>query len=288
MILPGCSPLEDSHFDVAFPQLAYRNAARYSPALVPRTRPAEWEILLRLIAIAQRRSVEGLDDALAADDVRRIAGPMTEAILAQVASWTGPERLLDLALRAGPYGLSLDKLLAAPDGLDLGALDRRIPEALRTPSGMIELAPALLVDDLDRAAADLAHPVPDLVVIGRRQLRSNNSWMHNLRGLTTGKFRCTALVHPRDAARLGLAHGGGATIRSATGAIDVEVEISDAMMPGVVSLPHGWGHDQPGAQLARAAERPGANLNAVLDDAQRDPLSGNAVLNGVAIAMAPR
>ncbi len=287
VILPGCSPLEDSHFDVAFPQLAYRNAARYSPALLPRSRPAEWEILTRLVAIAQRRAYEGLDDALTADDVRRVAGPMTELVLAQVAKWQGPERLLDLALRAGPYKLTLDQLIAAPDGIDLGPLDRRIPELLRTKAGMIELAPAILVADLDRAAADLARPVPELVIVGRRQLRSNNSWMHNLPGLASGKFRCTALVHPSDAQRFGLVHGGRATIRSATGALTVEVELSDAMMPGVVSVPHGWGHDQPGAQLARAAERPGANLNAVLGDVERDPLSGNAVLSGVAIAMAP-
>ena len=288
VILPGCSPLEDSHFDVAFPQLAYKNAARYSPALLPRDRPAEWEILLRLIAIAQRRAFEGLDDALTADDVRRVAGPMTELVLAQVAKWTGPERLLDLALRAGPYKLTLDQLIAAPDGIDLGPLAPRIPEMLRTPTGMVASSrPRCSSRDLDRAAADLARPVPDLVIIGRRQLRSNNSWMHNLPGLASGKFRCTALVHPADAQRLGLAHGGRATIRSATGEIAVEVELSDAMMPGVVSVPHGWGHDQPGAQLATAAERPGANLNAVLGDVERDPLSGNAVLSGVAIAMTP-
>ena len=287
VVLPGCSPLEDSHFDVAFPQLAYRNAARYSPALLPRARPAEWEILLRLIAIAKRGSVEGLDDALAADDVRRVAGPMAEAVLAAVAHRTGPERLLDLALRGGPYRLTLDQLIAAPDGIDLGPLAPRIPEMLRTPSGMVELAPPLLVADVARAAADLEGPVPDLVVIGRRQLRSNNSWMHNLPTLAAGRFRCTALVHPTDAARLGLADGGRATIRSATGEITVEVELDDAMMPGVVSVPHGWGHDQPDTQLGRAALRPGANLNAVLDDRARDPLSGNAVLGGVPIAMAP-
>ncbi|HEV7558193.1 MAG TPA: molybdopterin dinucleotide binding domain-containing protein, partial [Kofleriaceae bacterium] len=286
VILPGCSPLEDSHFDVAFPQLAYRNACRYSPQLVARDRPAEWEVLLRLNAIARGRSVDGLDDELVAEDVRRVAGPMAETVLAQVASRTGPERLLDLALRAGPYRLTLDQLIASPDGIDLGPLDRRIPEVLRTPSGMIELAPPLLLADLDRAAADLATPVPDLLVIGRRQLRSNNSWMHNLSGLASGKFRCTALVHPIDAQRLGLANGGRATIRSETGAIDVQVEISDAIMPGVVSVPHGWGHDQPDTVMTRAASRPGANLNAVLDDRRRDPLSGNAVLSG-AIEMTP-
>jgi anaerobic selenocysteine-containing dehydrogenase len=297
VILPGLSPLEDSHFDVALPQLAFRNAARYSPALVAANRPAEWEILLRLIAIVKGKDVAGLDDELAAEDVRRVAGPAADFVLAQVGAWRGPERLLELALRGGPYGdrfganpagLTLDKLIATPAGIDLGPLAPRIPEVLRTPSAKIELAPWILIDDLDRAAADLDRPPPQLVIVGRRQLRSNNSWMHNLGGLATGKFRCTALVHPADAARLGLTDGGGATITSATGAIQVQVQIDDGMMLGVVSLPHGWGHDQPGAALAVAGKRPGANLNAVLDDRERDPLSGNAVLSGIAIAMTPR
>ena len=285
VILPGLSPLEDSHFDVAFPQMACRNTARYSPALLPRgDRPAEWEILLRLIAIARGREVAGLDDELAIEDVRRVAGPAAEGFVAAIPH-TGPERLLDLALRAGPYKLTLDQLIAAPDGLDLGELAPRIPELLRTPSGKIELAPPVLLADLARAAADLATPVPELVVIGRRQLRSNNSWMHNLPTLAAGKFRCTALVHPTDATRLGLANGARATMRSETGAIEVEVELSEAMMPGVVSLPHGWGHVGTGQTIA--ARRPGANLNAVLDDRTRDPLSGNAVLGGVAITLSP-
>jgi anaerobic selenocysteine-containing dehydrogenase len=127
--------------------------------------------------------------------------------------------------------------------------------------------------------------VPELVVVGRRDVRSNNSWMHNLPLLAKGPFRCTALVHPSDAQRLGLTDGARAQIRNGERAIDVQVEFSDAMMPGVVSLPHGWGHDLPGAKLGVAAQRPGANLNAVLDENLRDPLSGNAVLSGVAVQM---
>jgi anaerobic selenocysteine-containing dehydrogenase len=206
----------------------------------------------------------------------------------------GPERLLELALRGGPYGdkfgavrdgLTLAKLNAAPAGIDLGPLQPRIPEVLRTPSGKVELAPPMLLDDLKRATADLARPVPQLVVVGRRDVRSNNSWMHNLPLLAKGPFRCTALVHPSDAQRLGLADGARAQIRNGERAIDVQVELSEAMMPGVVSLPHGWGHDLPGAKLGVAVQRPGANLNAVLDENLRDPLSGNAVLSGVAVEM---
>ena len=302
VILPGGSPLEETHYDVAFSQLAHRNHARYSPAVLPRPadQPAEWETLLRLCAIVGGRGAQAdireLDDELAAADVRRRAGTHADAVLRAVSRWQGPERLLDLALRAGPYGdqfglkpdgLNLAKLMAAPDGIDLGPLAPRLPEVLRTPSGKIELAPPILLDDLHRVAADLDRPAPELVVIGRRQLRSNNSWMHNLPTLAKGSFRCTALVHPSDAARLDLHDGALARITSADRAIDAVVAISDEMMPGVVSLPHGWGHNLPGAHLSLAAERPGANINALLDEQMRDPLSGNAVLNGQAITMVP-
>jgi len=300
VVLPGRSPLEDGHYDAAFPQLSYRNHARYSAPVfeAPADHPPEWQTLLRLCAIAQgmgaQADVLALDDALVADDVRRVAGPQADAVLAMVSRFTGPERQLELALRSGPYGdgfgrkpdgLTLAKVMEAEGGIDLGPLQPRIPEVLRTPSGKVELAPAMLLADLQRAAADLARPVPELVVVGRRDVRSNNSWMHNLPLLAKGPFRCTALVHPSDAQRLGLADGARAQIRNGARAIDVQVEFSDAMMPGVVSLPHGWGHDLPGAKLGVAAQRPGANLNAVLDENLRDPLSGNAVLSGVAVQM---
>ncbi len=186
-----------------------------------------------------------------------------------------------------PDGLTLARLKKAPSGIDLGPLAQRIPEALRTASGKIELAPQLLLDDLARAEADLQAPNPDLVIIGRRQLRSNNSWMHNLPVLAKGPYRCTALVHPLDAARLGLADGAMAQIRNGARQIEVQVELSEQMMPGVVSLPHGWGHNVAGTRMQVAAERPGANLNALLDENLRDPLSGNAVLSGIAIEMRP-
>jgi anaerobic selenocysteine-containing dehydrogenase len=302
VILPGLSPLEDIHYDVAFPQLSWRNTVRFSKAVLPMAndRPAEWEIVLRLLAIATGKGaavdVRKLDDEMAADDVRRVAGPAADAVLAALAGTTGPERLLELALRGGPYGdrfgmtpggLTLAKVKAATAGIDLGALEPRMPELLRTASGKIELAPPLFLDDLGRARADLARAVPELVIVGRRQLRSNNSWMHNLPVLAKGPFRCTALVSSIDASRLGLRDGGRARIANGARAIEVQVEVSDDMMPGVVSLPHGWGHDLPGSRLGLASERPGANLNAVLDETLRDPLSGNAVLGGVAITMQP-
>ena len=303
VILPGLSSLEESHYDVAFPQLAWRNAVRYSAPVFepPADRPAEWQILLRLLAIATGRGagvdVRALDDELTAADVQRVAGPQSEFVLRALGEVVGPERLLELALRGGPYGdrfglvpdgLTLARVKAAPGGIDLGPLDARIPEVLRTPSGKLELAPPMLLEDLGRVRADLERPVPDLVLVGRRQLRSNNSWMHNLPTLAKGPVRCVALVHPVDAARLGLVDGGDARMSNGNRSIEVVVEISDEMKPGVVSLPHGWGHDQPGTRMAIAAERPGANLNAILDDTLRDPLSGNAVLSGVPITMQPR
>ncbi len=302
VILPGPSPLEDAHYDVSFTQFSHRNHARYSPPVLAREAgaPDEWESLLRIAAIAQGQGaavdIAALDDAALELELEKAFGPAAAQVLAALAPQRGPQRLLDLALRSGPYGdgfgrapggLTLEKIRQAPSGIDLGPMTQRIPEALRTPSGKIELAPELLLKDLARVAHDLAAPAPDLVIVGRRQLRSNNSWMHNLPVLAKGAYRCTALVHPLDATRLGLVEGGMAQLRNGARQIAVQVEISDEMMPGVVSLPHGWGHDLEGVRLGVAAERPGVNLNALLDENLRDPLSGNAVLSGVAVEMAP-
>jgi anaerobic selenocysteine-containing dehydrogenase len=160
----------------------------------------------------------------------------------------------------------------------------RMPDVC-APKRQIELAPPMLLQDLPRAWADVQTPAPEMVIIGRRDVRSNNSWMHNLPILAKGPFRCTALVHPMDAQRLQLHNGAMARISHGARHVDAQVELSSDMMPGVVSLPHGWGHDLPGSQLAVAAQRPGVNLNLLLDDSQRDPLSGNAVLSGVAVSM---
>ncbi|MGZ4858431.1 MAG: molybdopterin-dependent oxidoreductase [Candidatus Angelobacter sp.] len=302
VILPGTSPLEDSHYDVAFSQLSYRNHARYSHSVFPHAadHPEEWQVLLRLIGIIQGKGaaadIDRIDDELLMEDLRRTAGPYAEQIFKTLSRQRGVERLLDLGLRSGPYGdqfgmkpdgLNLDKVQAAEGGIDLGALEPRVPEVLRTPSGKIELAPAMLIDDLKRPAADLEQPAPELVIVGRRQLHGNNSWMHNLPVLAKGAAQCIALVNPADAARLGLEDGAQARIAHDGRSIEAEVEITDEMMPGVVSLPHGWGHDQPGTQLEVAAANPGANLNALMDENRRDPLSGNAVLSGMEVEMRP-
>lgn len=301
VILPGLSPLEDLHFDVAFPQLSHRNHARFSGPVfdAPAGTPQEWQTILRLCALLEGRGLDvdmaQLDDEAIESDVKRFAGDNTPAILAALQPWRGPERLIDLQLRVGPYGdqfgrkpdgINLAKVRAASTvqggGIDLGALTARIPEVLRTPSGKIELAPPSVLADL---AEVKAQPVPEFSLIGRRDTRSGNSWMHNLPILAKGPERCTLLVNPGDAQRLGLAEF--ARIKSAVGELIARVERSADMSPGVVSLPHGWGHDLDGVVLGVARERPGVNMNALLDDAARDPLSGNAVLSGIAVEIAP-
>jgi anaerobic selenocysteine-containing dehydrogenase len=249
VVLPALSPLQDSHYDVAFPQLSFRNHARYSAPVFapPDGHPPEWQTLLRLAAIARGRGLQAdllaLDDEQVEADVRKLAGDATPLVMQAVSALKGPDRLLELALRGGPYGdlfgmkrvdpalglgtdgLTLEKVRTAPGGIDLGPLQPRIPEVLRTPSGRIELAPPSLLADLPRALADLEAPAPDLVVIGRRDVRSNNSWMHNLPTLAKGPFRGTALVNPMDAARLGLVDGAAARMTSDHGDVAVVVEV---------------------------------------------------------------
>jgi anaerobic selenocysteine-containing dehydrogenase len=307
VILPGLSPLEESHYDVAFPQFSVRNHARYSPAVFQPTQPPEWQTLLKLAGIARGLGAHCdplvLDDQLLADELKKLAGDRAEAVMALLSrdGRRGPERQLDLALRIGPYGdgfgarpggLTLDRVIAASTveqgGIDLGELQPRLPEVLRTPGGQVDLAPSPLLAALPEALAELQQPAPPLVVIGRRDVRSNNSWMHNLPLLAKGPFRGAALVHPQDAAARGLVDGATALLTGPRGeAIRVQLELSDSVMPGVVCLPHGWGHDLPGTRMSVAAERPGANLNAVLDETVRDPLSGNAVLSGVPVTLLP-
>jgi anaerobic selenocysteine-containing dehydrogenase len=195
--------------------------------------------------------------------------------------------VLDIMLRGGPYDLSLADLVDAPHGIDLGPLQPRLPEVLRTPSGKVELAPPEILADVPRLAAALDAPAPGLLLIGRRDLRSNNSWMHNLPLLVRGPQRCTAWVHPDDAARLGLTDGADARVSSRAGAIVVPVEVTDDVMPGVVSIPHGWGHDTPGAALRVAREHAGVNSNVLTDELDLEAITGTAVLNGIPIVVEP-
>ena len=310
VILPGLSPLEQSHYDFILRQLAIRNVATYSPPVfdAPPDQLPEWRTLLRLTGIVAGQGaaadIDGLDDFVLMQRLDQevtastspIHGRDAAEIAAALAPRRGPERLLDLMLRTGPYGdgfgahaegLSLAVLEAHPHGIDLGPLEPRVPDVLRTPSGKIELAPAPLVADVERVRAQLEQPTNGMVLIGRRELRSNNSWMHNLDVLVKGKPRCTMYVHPADATRLALTAGSTARVMSRAGTIEVPVEVTDAIMPGVVSIPHGWGHAQPEAQMQIAATHAGVNSNLLTDEFALDPLSGNAVLCGIPVKIEP-
>jgi anaerobic selenocysteine-containing dehydrogenase len=302
VILPAPSPLRRGHYDLALYLFAVRNVANYSPPLLE-PEPGfqhEWETLLRLAGVAwglgPDSDVAALDDQVARAAVERelstprspLAGRSVDEVMEELAPRTGPERLLDLMLRAGPYALTLQDLESAPHGIDLGPLEPRLPDALRTASGRIELAPEAVVADVERLENSLVAPAEDsLVLVGRRQLRSNNSWMHNLDVLVKGKPRCTLHIHPQDAERFQLVDGEPARLSSRTGSIAIPVEITDGIMPGVVSLPHGWGHDVPGTIQQVAREHSGANSNILADELLIDAVSGNAVLNGIPVELAP-
>ena len=287
VILPAPSPVEKSQYDLAFYQLSIRNVANYSPALMdpPAGMLQEWETLLALTGIVTGQGpdadIAAIDDVVAAE-LARLNGVESDASL------RGPERLLDILLNAGPYDLTLADLKAAPHGIDLGALESRLPEVLRTPSGMVELAPAEIVADVERLRAAMGeHVNGGMVLIGRRDLRSNNSWMHNLPLLVSGPERCTAWLHPDDVARFGLAAGDLVRVSSRVGTVDVPFEMTEDVMPGVVSIPHGWGHGGRGVQLQVAGDHAGVNSNVLADENLIDPVSGNAVLNGIPVELAP-
>ena len=300
VILPAPEPLEKSHYDLALYQLAVHNVANYSPAVFEASGPAEWEIFLRLAGVlagqGPQADVEALDDLVIATVVGRevategspVEGRDPAELIAELEPRRGPERVLDFMLRVGPYRLSLDALESRPHGIDLGPHRPRLPGLLRTASGKVELAPEEIVADLERLRAALERERNGgMVLIGRRQLRSNNSWMHNLPALVKGKERCTLHIHPDDAARLRLASGDRAQVSSAVGSIEAAVELTDAIMPGVVSIPHGWGHDAPGLRMNVARAHAGVNSNVLSDESRVDALSGNAVLNGIPVELAP-
>jgi anaerobic selenocysteine-containing dehydrogenase len=264
VILPPTSILERTDYDLAFAAFAVRNVARYSKAVFARgpEQRHDWEIYAELAA-------------------RLFAPRLVRDLAVRAARAVPPERILDLGLRVGPHKLSLAKLAAAEHGLDLGPLEPRLPGRLRTRDRRIVLVPPIYERDLARLRAALAAPVDDqLVLIGRRDLRSNNSWMHNSARLVKGPARCTLKIHPTDAAARGLTDGALAQIASPVGAVVAPVEVTDELAPGVVSLPHGWGHHRPGTRLTIAGAHAGVSVNDVLDPAAVDPLTGTAILSG--------
>ncbi|GGK55684.1 molybdopterin-dependent oxidoreductase [Nocardia camponoti] len=297
VILPPPRSVQSPHYDFALLQFAVRNYARYSPPLVPLDgRPSESAMIATLAAAVSGQPHDGVgaQSPIAVIDELIIAGTLHKAGMAdrrdELDGNDTIEARIDLMLRLGPYGewnggtLRLKTLLDQPHGIDLGALRPRWPEALRTANRRVRLAPAELLADVARLRASLAKAAPDLVLIGRRQLRSNNSWMHNVASLVGGSNRCTLLVNPADATRLNL--GEQAEIRSAAGKLTVAIEQSDTIMPGVVSLPHGWGHAESGTQSVALAHA-GVNANVLTDHSVVDAISGTAVFNGVPVTVHP-
>ncbi|MFD4873734.1 molybdopterin oxidoreductase family protein [Streptomyces sp. NPDC058420] len=308
VVLPPPPPSQSPHHDFAFNTLAVRNQVRYTRPAIPLEpgRMAETEILARLVLAAS--GMHGTDPAAVdtmvidqtlgkavTDPNSPVHGRDAGEVAAQLTGDTGPERRLDMMLRLGPYGdgfgvrpdgLTLQQLLAHPHGIDLGPLASRLPQPLKTRSGKVELLPQPIVDDLPRLRQAMSERADGLVLVGRRHLRSNNSWMHNVPALTGGTNRCTLHIHPEDAERLGVVDGAPVRVKGAGGEVTAPAEITDGLRRGVVSLPHGWGHDRPGTRLSHAATDPGVNVNQLLDGSQLDPLSGNAVLNGVPVEVA--
>ncbi len=270
LILPPTAPLEHDHYDTTFNVFAVRNVTRFNEPVLAKPAGAlhDWEIFV------------GLAKPFAAK---------TETVLKPTME---PAQMIDMGLRFGLYGdksehqLSVAKLREHPHGIDLGALKPNLLERLKTPSKTVLAAPDILLNDLARFAAQPAPKADELVLIGRRHVRSNNSWMHNYHRLVKGKPRHQLLMNPQDMASRALTDGQLVSVRSRVGMIEVEAVGSDEMMQGVVSLPHGWGHGRPGVQMAIASAQPGASANDLTDERQLDVLSGNAALNGVPVVVA--
>ncbi|OBK48180.1 molybdopterin dinucleotide-binding protein [Mycobacterium sp. 1081908.1] len=298
VILPGLSPLEQPHHDDLILLFAIHSIANYSaPVFDPGDRPHEWEILIRLTGLCTGTPAEDVDVAAIDDgffDYLAFTQGVDGAEIRKLYDHGGPERMLDLTLRTGPFGdqygknpggLTLDMLKANPNGIDFGPMVPQLPDILGTLDKKIHLAPQYLLDDLPRLAARMERPPEPLVLVSRRHLRSNNTWMHNVPALMKGRDRCTLLIHPDDAARCGVDDGDVVTVKSDTGEIKVPVEVTDAIKPGVVSMPHGWGHGKPGTRMSVANGSPGANTNVLSPPTFLDEPSGNGALNGIPVTI---
>jgi len=277
VILPPCSPLERSHYDLALNAFSVENSAKWvDPPLARDTDAKDDAAIITELALRLRLSGGPLDT------VRRL--------LVRASRRLDPEAIVDLALRIGPYGLlrgglSVAALRKQPHGVRLGPLVPRLPGMLRTPSRRVELAPPAFVHEVHALESTLASPVPALVLVGRRHLRSNNSWLHNSQRLVKGPARCTLLVHPDDARLRGVSDGERVRVTSARGTLEATVTVTDEMMPGVVSLPHGWGHDRSGTRMGVASANAGVSINDITDEHRVDRLTGNAAFSAVPVSI---
>ena len=281
IILPPVSPLEREHYDIVFHILAVRNTAKYSPALFKPKRDAktDWEILLEL---KKRTTSVSFKD---------------KAINVMVENG-GPRALINLLLLSGPYGilnpfkaLTVGKLLKHPHGIDLGPLEPSFPNAIVHKDKKIHLNLKFYMADLERVQKQFFDQPRleenEMLLIGRRHLRSNNSWLHNSYRMVKGKNRCTAMIHNSDASRLNIENGQLIEVTSRVGSVKIEAEVCDTIMPGVISIPHGWGHNRKGIKQRVAEKHPGVSVNDLTDDRVIDELSGNAAVNGVAVEIVP-
>jgi anaerobic selenocysteine-containing dehydrogenase len=276
LILPPTTGLECEHYDVSFHLLALRNTAKYAPVLFTPDdeQRHDWQIYREL---ARRLATE--DRPFNESDPRNVATP---------------EQMVDFGLRNGPYaklGLSVELLRANPHGIDFGPLEPRLPERLFTPNQRINLVPDRIVADLERVwryVDDESQSVTDdceLLLIGRRHLRDNNSWMHNVQRLVKGKNRCTVLLNSADAHARKLSDGQTVRVTSRVGSVELPVQISDDIMPGVISIPHGYGHARDGVKMTIARQNPGVSANDLTDELLLDQLTGNAAVNGVPVTL---
>ncbi len=307
VILPSPSEATHSNFHFFYIPFMVRKIAKWTPAIFPVAdgQPHDWDIFLALVARLRGQSAAAVEEGLVASWLEKFVGhgqhPQCatvdlEKARALLGEAFGPDRLFDILVRTGRYGdafgqdpngLTVARIAEHPEGIDLGPMESQLPGLLATPDGVINLAPERIVADVARLLDDWSDGrAPDeLLLIGRRHMRSNNSWMHNLNALAKGKERCTLLVHPADAAARGLASGDLAEVATAIATIRIAIQVSDEVMPGVVSAPHGWGHDLADTRLGIANEHPGANANALIDERLFDKPSVNSVLNGVPVRL---
>jgi anaerobic selenocysteine-containing dehydrogenase len=302
VILPAPSPLEQPHHDDLILNFAINSIANYSPPVFApqdRDRPEEWEILIRLTGLCTGTPAEDVDVTAIDDgffDYMAFTQGLDGAEIRKRYDRGGPQRILDLTLRTGPFGdrygqnpdgVTLHKLKAQPNGINFGPMVPQVPEILGTADGMIRVAPQYLLDDLPRLARRLERAPDELVLVSRRHLRSNNSWLHNVGPLMKGRDRCTLLMHDDDAAKRGVTTGDLVAVTSSGGRIEVPVEVTVEIMPGVVSMPHGWGHGKAGTRMAIANESPGVNTNILSPPTFIDQPSGNGALNGIPVTVTP-
>jgi anaerobic selenocysteine-containing dehydrogenase len=295
VILPGPSPLEAPHFDDLLWALATRSVGKWSDPVFEQPGDQEWEVQIRLGQLIMGKRNDEIDVA-AVDDAffggLCLSQGQDPEHIKSFYDHGGPDRLVDWTIRMGPFGdrygenpggVTVEDFKANPNGIDFGPVGSRAREVICTPDDKIHLAPEYITNDLPRLRARLETPVDGMVLVSRRHLRSKNTWLHNVKVLMKGKERCTLMVHPHDAARIGIADGSVARISSEAGSIVAPVEITDEMMPGIVSLPHGWGHDKPGTRLSVAREHPGVNNNLLAPGEFVDVPSGNAAVNGIPV-----